>query len=59
VGTSVALDSQPLLVFKQFRHPTGVALATLHNASMRGVGTELGTIEAFGWRAVDKPLGSV
>ena len=27
----------------QFRFPSGGALATLHNASMQGVGTELGT----------------
>jgi hypothetical protein len=45
VCASVAHDSQPMLVIKQFRHPTGGVLATLHNASMQGVGTELGTRE--------------
>jgi hypothetical protein len=44
LGTTIALDSQPLLVFKQFRQPTSGALATLHNASMHGVGTVLGTM---------------
>jgi hypothetical protein len=44
VGTTVALDSQSLLVSKRLRQPETGALATASNASMQGVGTELGTL---------------
>jgi hypothetical protein len=43
--TIVVFDSPLLLVFKRFRDTEPGALATLGNASMQGVGTELGTAD--------------
>ena len=45
VGTNVASGSQTLLVSNGLRQPRSGLLARLSKASMRGVGTALGTVE--------------
>src|SRR5262245_31565716 len=62
VGTSVARPSHTLLVSNRLRHPETATLATASNASMRGVGTVLGTLPTCSllkrrYRAELVPLG--
>jgi len=56
VGTTVASDSQTLLVSSYLRHPESVKLATRSKASMRGVGTVSGTVR---WAALARYLGMI